>query len=481
MHDDLTQRPATDVVAMLRKKEVTPVEAIEAAARRIAEVEPVINALPTLCIERALEHARRLMDRPAGDIAPRGWLGGLPIAIKDNTDVEGVRTTYGSTIFKDHVPARSNALVERLEALGAIVIGKSNTPEFGVGGNTRNEVFGATLNPWNTALTPGGSSGGAAAAVATGEVWLAHGTDHGGSLRRPAVYCAAVALRSSPGRVTRGAPNGLWSAQAVHGPMARNVPDLALFLDAMAGPCAHDPLTYDAPAGAYSETIRQPLPAMRVAFSADFGGKVPVDRETREICLRMARRLETIGWQVEESSPGIGDAAEAFAVLRSQSFLIDREELLARHREALRPDFRTTLERAQTMPAARIAWAERERAALFRRFRQFFEVYAFFITPAASTPAFDVNLRFPHAIDGVEVVDGATAQLLNAVITLSASPCAALPCGFDRHGRPVGLQITGRPRDEAGVLQAAACIEQLADLGRHLPIDPRPGHVPPVE
>jgi amidase len=480
MPEDLIQRPATEMVAMLKRKEVTPVEVVEAAARRIAEVEPVIHALPTLCIERARDRARRLMDRPAEDGGVRGWLAGLPIAIKDTTDVEGVRTTYGSTIFRDHVPRRSNALVERLEGLGGIVIGKSNTPEFGVGGNTRNKVFGPTLNPWNTALTPGGSSGGAAAAVATGEVWLAHGTDHGGSLRRPAAYCSVVALRCSPGRVTRGAPNGLWSAQAVHGPIARNVADLALFLDAMAGPCRHDPMTFDAPASSYSDLILRPPPAARVAFTADFNGKVPVDRETRELCACMARRFEDAGWQVEEASPEIGDAAGAFAVLRSLSFLIDREYLLEEHRDSLGPDLLAALERGRSLTAARLSWAERERAALYRRFQEFFETFQFLISPAASTPPFDVDLRFPSSIDGLMLEDGSSAQLMNAIITLSASPCAAVPCGFDRHGRPVGLQITGRTRDEAGVLQAAACFEELIGLHRLLPIDPRAGSVPAV-
>lgn len=479
MLEDLIRRPATEVVAMLKRKEVTPVEVVEAAARRIAEVEPAVNALPTLCIERALDRARRLMERPDPAVAQSpGWLAGLPIAIKDNVDVEGVRTTYGSTVFRDHVPQRSSALVERLERRGAIVVGKSNTPAFGVGGTTRNEVFGPTLNPWNTALTPGGSSGGAAAAVAAGEVWLAHGTDHGGSLRRPAAYCSVVALRCSPGRVTRGSPNGLWSAQAVHGPMARNVADLALFLDAMAGPCPHDPMTFDAPARPHADAVRQPRPMARVAFTADFGGKVLVDRETRALCSRMAMRFAEAGWQVDEAAPEVGDAAGAFAVLRSQSFLIDREALLDHHRAELRPDFVATLEHGRSLSAARLAWAERERAALYRSFQRFFETYDFLVSPAASTPAFDASLPFAPAIDGIAQRDGSGAQLMNAILTLSGSPCAAVPCGFDGHGRPVGLQITGRMRDEAGVLQAAACFEQLSGLDRKLPIDPRPGLVP---
>ena len=479
MSNELIRLTATAAVALLKKKEITPLELIDAAAARIAEVEPQVNALPTLCLDRARDHAKRLMTQPCGEVekAP-GWLGGLPVAIKDLMDVGGVRTTYGSPIFSDHVPQRSNPLVERIELLGGIVIGKSNTPEFGAGGNTYNEVFGRTFNPWNTALTCGGSTGGGAVAVATGEVWLAHGTDHGGSLRRPASYCSVVGIRCSPGRVTRGTANNLWSPQAVQGPMARNIPDLALFLDTMAGYCPHDPLTFDAPAVSFSQAVARPLAPRRIAFTADFGGKVPVDGETREICARMARRFEELGCIVEEASPDIGNAGEIFLAFRSQNFLVDRELLVEQHRDRIKPDFLKTLERGQKQTASHLAWAERERAALFRRMLQFFESYDLLVSPCASTPAFDVNLRHPQFIDGIKLEDPSAAQLINAAITLTARPSVAVPCGFDRAGRPVGLQITGKTRDEAGVLQAAALFEQLTGLDRQLPIDPRPGVVP---
>ena len=202
---------------------------------RIAEVEPAVNALPTLCLDRARDHARRIMQGGAACEAAgeAGWLAGLPVSIKDLTDVAGVRTTYGSPLFADHVPTQSHPLVERIERKGGIVMGKSNTPEFGAGGSTFNEVFGRTRNPWNTSLTSGGSTGGGAVSVATGEVWLAQGTDHGGSLRGPGSHCSVVGLRPSPGRVTRGTVGNLWSPLSVQGPMARSVADLALFLDAM--------------------------------------------------------------------------------------------------------------------------------------------------------------------------------------------------------------------------------------------------------
>src|SRR5881398_1735055 len=231
MSDELWRMSAVDTVTRLRKGEVSPLELVEASARRIAEVAPAVNALPTLCLDRARDHAKRIMQGGAACEAAgeAGWLAGLPVSIKDLTDVAGVRTTYGSPIFRDHVPANSHPVVERIERKGGIVIAKSNTPEFGAGGSTFNEVFGRTRNPWNTALTPGGSTGGGAAALAAGEVWLAHGSDHAGSLRRPATYCSVVGLRPSPGRITRGTSNNLFSPLSVQGPMARNVADVALF------------------------------------------------------------------------------------------------------------------------------------------------------------------------------------------------------------------------------------------------------------
>src|SRR5690242_12170599 len=256
MNEELIRLPATEVVAMLGRRDVSPLELIDAAAARIALVEPAVNALPTLCLDRARDHARQLMNgsRREAENEP-GWLGGLPVAIKDLTDVAGVRTTYGSPIFRDHIPATSHPVVERIERKGGIVIAKSNTPEFGAGGSTFNEVFGRTRNPWNTSLTCGGSTGGGAVALAAGEVWLSQGTDHGGSLRRPGTYCSVVGLRPSPGRVTRGTSNNLWSSLSVQGPMVRNIPDLALFLDSMAGRCPHDPMTFDAPATSFAEAV----------------------------------------------------------------------------------------------------------------------------------------------------------------------------------------------------------------------------------
>jgi amidase len=482
MSEDLIRLTATEAVARLARREVSPLELIDAAEARIEAVEPAVNALPTLCLDRAREHARRLMrggDREA-DGEP-GWLAGLPVTIKDLADVAGVRTTYGSPIFRDHVPERSHPLVERIERKGGVVIAKSNTPEFGAGGSTFNEVFGRTRNPWNTSLTCGGSTGGGAVALATGECWLSHGSDHGGSLRRPATYCGVVGLRPSPGRVTRGTSNNLFAPLSVQGPMARNVPDLALFLDTMAGWDLLDPLTYDAPSVPYARAVAEAerAPKLRVAFTADFGGGLAVDCETREICAREVRRFETLGFTVEEAWPELGPLEETFLVLRSQQFVVDREEQLKAHRDLLKRDIIWNTERGLASTPSRLAWAERKRAAWYRRVAALFARFDVSVTPGAATPAFDVMLRHPETVDGKKLENYMAASLINACVTLAGCPAVAVPCGFDRYGRPIGLQVVAPPRQEARALQAAALFERLTGLDRELPIMPREGTVPP--
>lgn len=480
-HDELIRLSATEAVARLKRGDITPLDLIDAAERRIGDVEPAVNALPTLCFARAREHAHALMrgERREAEGEP-GWLGGLPVAIKDLADVAGVRTTYGSPIFRDHVPTASHPVVERIERKGGIVIAKSNTPEFGAGGSTFNEVFGRTRNPWNTALTSGGSTGGGAAALAAGEVWLAHGTDHAGSLRRPATYCSVVGLRPSAGRVTRGTSNNLFAPLSVQGPMARTVADVALFLDTMTGLCPRDPLTFDAPAQPFADAVARPEAPRRVAFTVDFGGQVPVDRETREICTMAARRFEALGAVVEEASPDLGNIAEAFMALRAQHYVVDRELMLATHRDMIKQDIIWNTEQGLKQTPSQIAAAERERAALFRRTAQFFATYDLLVTPGASTPAFDVNLRMPAAIDGRKLEHYLGASLITAATTVMGLPSMAIPCGFDRYGRPVGLQLVGRHRGEAAMLQAAVLFERAVRVQPGVPVDPRPGTAPPA-
>jgi amidase len=476
---ELIKLSATEAVALLEAGEVSPLEMVEAAEARVHDVEPSLNALPMTCFDRAREHAKALMQgERSGQRAQRGWLGGLPVAIKDLVDVAGVRTTYGSPIYRNHVPTESHPVVKRIESLGGIVIAKSNTPEFGAGGSTFNEVFGRTRNPWNTALTPGGSTGGGAAALAAGEVWLAHGTDHAGSVRRPATYCSVIGLRPSAGRITRGFNDNLFSAASVHGPMARTVPDVALFLDTMTGLCPTDPLTFDAPAVSFTNSLKTAKPPRRIGFTADFAGSIPVDRETRELCAAAAREFEALGTTVDEADLSLEGLEETFLALRSQHFVVAHGARLETHRDQLKPDIVWNTERGLNQPTRDLGMAERARTAFYRRVAAFFETHDVLVTPGASTPAFDVELRMPPEIDGKQLENYVGASLITGAISMLGLPAMAVPCGFDQFGRPVGLQLVGRHRGEAALLGAAHLLMQQTGWDRAVPIDPRDGAVP---
>ena len=464
---------AREAVARLKRREVTPAELIEAALARIAEVEPAINALPTLVPERAQAAAKTVStDSP---------LAGLPIAIKDLTDVAGVRSTQGSPIFAEHRPARSDVLVERLEAAGGIVLAKSNTPEFGAGANTFNAVFGETRNPWNTALTCAGSSGGSAAALAAGEIWLATGSDLGGSLRTPASFCGVVGIRPSPGRVASGPSELPFGTLAVDGPMGRNVGDAALLLDAMVGEHPEDPLALPAPAASYRAQAERPRLPKRVAFSPDLG-ICPMDPETVAIARAGAERLAREGVEVVETCPDFSEAPFAFKTLRALGFVASLKDAYERHRDKLKPDVIWNIEHGLSLDADTIAKAERARGRLYQRMATFFRDFDLLICPAAQVPPFPVETRWIKEIAGTTFDNYVEWIRITYAITLTASPVVALPGGLTGDGRPVGLQLVGRPRGEAPLIAAAAAFEALTGLAGRVPLSPRkPARVPAAQ
>ncbi len=468
---ELFRLTAQQAVQLLRRREVSPLELIDAALARIAATDGPINALPTLCAERARDHARRF-DASGSAAALPGWLAGLPIAVKDLNDVAGVRTTYGSPIFADNVPVRSDIMVERLEQRGAIVLAKSNTPEFGAGANTFNEVFGETRNPWNTALTCAGSSGGSAAALAAGQVWLATGSDLGGSLRTPASFCSVVGLRPSPGRVANGPRDRPFGTLSVEGPMGRTVGDVALMLDAMAGWHLEDPLSLEAPADSFQAAAASRHLPRRVGFSADLG-ITPVDAEVRDICAAAAQRLADRGIAVDEACPDFAGAAEAFRTLRAAGFVAGYLPLYETRRQQLKPDVIWNIEHGMRLTAAEIARAELARGALYHRVAAFFTEHDLLLCPAACVPPFDVKTRWLASLNGVAFDNYVEWIRITYAVTLTSCPALSLPCGFTRDGRPVGLQLVGRPRGESALLAAAAAVEETLDLARLLPIDPR--------
>ena len=372
----LIPRTATEIVTLLRSGEVSPLDLLDTLEARIAEVDGAVNAMVTLCFDRARQDAGRLMARPVGE---RGRLAGMPVAIKDLNPVAGVRTTWGSPIYADFVPSRSDCLVENLEAEGAIVYAKTNTPEFGAGANTFNEVFGATVNPWDTSRSCAGSSGGSAVALATGQAWLASGSDLGGSLRNPASFCSVIGFRPSPGRVAAGpagpgaAPDDLFGIPGqpfgVAGPMARTVPDVALMLDAMTGFHPADPISLPREAGCYVDAVAARTLPRRVAFSRDLG-VTPVDPEVAEICEAACRRFSDLGCTVEEAHPDFSDIQDIFQTWRALLFYTGKRTLLETRRSELKPEVIWNIERASDISVddfarvelARGRYIDRERA-----------------------------------------------------------------------------------------------------------------------
>jgi amidase len=468
MSDELWRADACTVVEWLRRGEIGAHDLLDALERRIAAVDGRVNALPTLCFDRARAHADRLASRRGHD---RGPLAGLPVAIKDLTDVAGVRTTQGSPIFKNHVAARSDILVETLEARGAIVYAKSNTPEFGAGANTFNEVFGATRNPWNLTRSAAGSSGGAAVALATGMAWLAHGSDFGGSLRNPASFCGIVGMRPSPGRVARTPAFKIDRTLSVNGPMARTVEDLALMLDAMAGEHPADPLSLPAPATSFLASARSGTRPRRVAWSATLG-ITPVDPEIAAITRSAAQRFAAAGVTVEEAHPDLADVHDCFHVLRAYDYAVSKAELLRRHRDLLKPEVVWNIEKGLALTIEELERAEAQRVALAARVLAFFDTYDLLLTPATIVAPFPVEHRYVTECDGVTFTNYLDWLAIAYAITMACCPALSLPCGFTAERLPVGLQIAGPPRSEARILAAAKLLEDILGLRGTTPIDP---------
>ncbi len=460
---------AVDVVYRLQSGALSPLDCLDALERRIEAVNPKVNALVTLCFDRARKHAHELMQRPINE---RGVLAGLPVPIKDLTDVSGVRSTQGSKIFADRVAPESDILVKHLEREGGIIYAMSNTPEFGAGGQTFNDVFGITRNPWNTALTPAGSSGGAAVALATGMAWLAHGSDVGGSLRNPASFCGVVGMRPSPGRVAATVHAKIDSTLGVEGPMARNVTDLALLLDAMSGFEPGDPLSLPKDKHSFSSVMQNHWKPKRVAVSRNLG-VTPVDPEVAELVMAAARKLEASGVIVEEAHPDMHEAMDCFQTLRALGFATGMQTLLRNHRDELKADVVWNIEKGLALTGADIAKAEAQRGALFHRMDEFLHTYDALLCPATIVPPFPVVQRYVTHCNGVEFQTYVDWLLIAAVATLCACPAISVPCGFTQSGLPMGLQIITANRTDAKLLAVAKHIEDVLDLRNITPIDPR--------
>jgi amidase len=466
---DLCFTPATDLVRLFRRRAASPLEVMEAVFARIDALNPTVNAYVTLARESALAEARRATRalRKGARLRP---LHGVPVSIKDLTDTKGLRTTRGSRIFADHVPGEDALIVERLKAAGAIVVGKTNTPEFGAGGNTFNALFGATRNPWNPALTCGGSSGGAAVALATGMGPLAEGSDLGGSLRMPAAFCGVVGFRTSPGLVPKWPAELAWDGLSVTGPMARTVADTALMLAVVAGSDDRAPLSYEVDAGAFLRAIRAPsVRGWRIAWTPDLDGLLPVDAEIARVARGAVAIFRSLGAKVEEACCDFGEVHEIVLATRGLSMVARHADKLPRWRDEMQRGLVWNIEQGLGLGVREIARGERLRTELWERVREFMESRDLLILPTTAVPPFPVEQPYPTEINGKPLDMYIQWAYLTYGITLTGLPAISVPCGLTRDGLPVGLQIVGRRRQEAAVLRAAAAFEAAAPWRDRIP------------
>ncbi|MEI7968820.1 MAG: amidase [Betaproteobacteria bacterium] len=455
---DLVFKSAIELSALIRDRRLSCVELLEAHVAQIERVNPALNAIVTKTYEQAREDANALDARLAlGE--PVGPLAGLPVAHKDLALTKGVRTTFGSPLFQDFTPDVDSLVVERLKAAGAVTVGKTNTPEFGAGSQTFNPLFGATRNPWNTGRTCGGSSGGAAVALAAGMVPIADGTDLGGSLRNPASFCNVVGFRCSPGRVPNWPAANAWFSLGVTGPMARSVADAALMLSAIAGPDIRSPISLHQPSGLFAGSLERDLRGIRVAWSPSLGG-LPIEREVTDVLAQAPRVFQDLGCDVDEATPDLRDAGEVFEVLRAWHFESTHGELAAARGMEMKRTVRWNIEEGTKLTGADVGRAERKRTELFNRMRAFFEQYDFLICPVAQVLPFDVNTEYPVEIEGRPL--GSYIEWMKSCYLISATglPALSVPAGFSASGLPVGLQIVGPHLDDLGVLQLGHAFEQ---------------------
>lgn len=469
MAEPLWALSASAVVDLLSRGEVSPSEMLAVVEDRVAAVNPAVNALPTLCFDRA---HRAVADLEARPLAERGALAGLPLPIKDSYEVAGVRTTWGSLAYADHVPERSDYMVEAIETNGGVVFAKSNTPEFEAGANTFNEVFGRTLNPWNATLSAGGSSGGAAVAVATGMAAIAQGSDFACSLRYPAAFCGIVGLRPSPGLIPQGPSRLPHQVLSVIGPLGRSVEDAALGLDAMAAFDVRDPLSRPFPPAAYRAAARQPRRPVRAAFSMDFGFAA-VSAAIRRCVQAAMHRLAVAGLDIALPAIDLSRSDSCFRTLRAFQFAAMRCDALTGYRDKLKPEVVWNIEEGLKLTALQMAEAETERAALRQSLLALLDDYGFLIAPAAPVEPFPVGERFVNRIDGVELKTYLDWLALGFAITVTGCPAIALPCGRTESGLPVAVQIIGKPYGEPDLLRTAAWCEAVLGAKLDGPIDPR--------
>ena len=465
MSDDLCFISARDLAARTHSEDISCAELMEIFLARIERVNPEINVLCTLVADQAMDGAKAA---DAVSKTDRGKLHGLPIAVKDLAETKGIRTTWGSPLFENHVPAYDQLFVERLKQAGAIIIGKTNTPEFGAGSQSFNPIFGASRNPYDVTKTVGGSSGGAAGALAARLVPLADGSDLGGSLRNPAAFCNVVGFRPTPGRVPTFPDRMGWNTLSTMGPMARTVDDVALLLSVMAGPDDRCPISLEEGGAVFDVPLDRDWTDLRIAWSPDLG-VCEVAPEIVSICENSLSVFRDLGGSVETDCPDFSDGADIFQTLRAWIFATGFGDAYTHARDKLKDTIIWNIERGLALSAVDIGKAEVARTNLYQRILTFFETYDFLVVPTTQVAPFDVNTPWVTDINGVPQETYLDWMMICSIITLTGCPAISVPAGFTNDGLPVGLQIVGPPRKDLDVLQIAHAFEGATGHWRQLP------------
>ncbi|MGH9103223.1 MAG: amidase [Acidimicrobiales bacterium] len=465
--EELCDRTARELASLARSGQASARELVEAHLGRIERLNGRLNAVVTVTAERAWERAAWL-DEQMATVGPVGELHGLPVAHKDLLETAGVRTTFGSTLYAQNLPGTDHLVVERVRRAGAVMLGKTNTPEFGCGSQTHNRLFGATLNPYDTSRTCGGSSGGSAVALATGMVALADGSDMGGSLRNPASFCNVVGLRPSPGRVPDVPSRRAWFDLSVLGPMGRTVGDAALLLGVMAGPDLRAPRSLPEPGALFQGSLEADCAGVRVAFGGDLGG-LCFQREVLAAFSPLRSVFEELGCDVEDAEPDLGGAETVFRVLRGWHLATTLADDVARGGEAVSPMVRENVAWGQAVTAQQLAWACERRSAIAQRVGDFLTRHQFLVLPVSQVLPFPVEQPWVAEIEGTAMPDYLGWMASCYYVSVLALPAASVPAGFSAEGLPFGVQIVGRPGDDLGVLRLAHAFEQATLAGLRRP------------
>lgn len=459
---------ANSLARLIRNRELTVRETMTAFLSQITRLNPQVNAICTLVDEGALLQSAEKADKQLARENTVGPLYGLPHAVKDLVSTAGIRTTFGSRIYKDFVPTTDDLIVERLKGAGAIIIGKTNTPEFGAGSQTFNEVFGVTRNPYDLTRTCGGSSGGAAVALACGMVPLADGSDLGGSLRNPAAFCNVVGFRPSPGRVPiyPSAPGSC--PLTVEGPMGRSVSDVALLMSVLAGPDPRAQVSLGEPASIFAAPLERDFAGTKIAWSRNLG-HYPVQSIVNEICAQARSTFLALGCEIEESEPDLSDVDEIFQVLRAWSYAQTRGDDYRRHRDLIKDTVVWNIEQGLKLNGGDVEKAHIKRKALVARVIEFFRHYDFLVLPVSQVAPFPVEVQWIREIDGQKMETYIDWMATCYAITVTGLPAISIPCGFTPDGLPIGLQIVGRQHRDIDVLRLAFAFEQATHHGQRRP------------